>query len=68
MGNELFTQKKEDISNDINDLFQNISTKNKLLLKYQINYRGENIRLVGSKFYEKIKIIVKCALNLNWKI
>ena len=73
MGNELIMkyidQKNEDITNDNEngDLFQNISKENKLILKYKIDYPGESIRLVGSKFYENNKDNCKMCIEFEVK-
>ena len=62
IGKKLFNQKT--IIDNNKDLFQNTSNENKLVLKYKINFPGENIRLVGSNFMKIIKIIVSCVLIL----
>ena len=67
MGNDLFSLKIKDIidnnNNENEDLFQDISNENKLVLKYKIDYPGENIRLVGSQFYENNKDNCKLCID-----
>ena len=61
IGKKLFNQKT--IIDNNKDLFQNTSNENKLVLKYKINFPGENIRLVGSKFYENNKDNCKLCID-----
>ena len=70
MGNELFNQNNEHITennnNENDDLFKDLSNKNQLVLKYKINYPGEKIRLVGSKFYENNK--ANCQICIDFVV
>ena len=67
MGYELSIQKNKDISfdnyNENDDLFQIVSNESKLRLNYKIDYPGEIIRLVGTKFYENNKNNCQMCIN-----
>ena len=67
MGNDLFSQKDGKIinpdTNEKDDLFNDESKENKLILNYIIESPGETIRLVGSKFYEKNKDSCKICID-----
>ena len=67
MGNDINDNKAEqNIKGSSDDLFTDDSEINKIVLIYKVNSPEENIRLVGSSFYENNRN--KCKLCIDFVI